>query len=187
MTEDPPAGSSRAEFVEYVAMRTRAVHRAAYLLCGDRHRADDLLQATFVALFVNWHRARRAANLDAYVHRILVRRYLDERRLSWSRVRLMWNTPEPRAVHPELSGDRDLVLAALRKLPPGQRTALVLRYYSDLSVEQTAEVMRCSAGNVKSQTARALAAMRRFLDADAAITDGWRTAPDPTSPQRRRR
>jgi RNA polymerase sigma-70 factor (sigma-E family) len=151
------------DYVEYVSMRTRAVHRSAYLLCGDRHRADDLVQATFVSLFVHWRRASRAGNLDAYVHRILVRRYLDEQRLSWARVRLMWATPEPRTPDTGPNDDRNLIMDALRRLPKGQRTVLVLRYFSDLSVEETAEAMKCSAGNVKSQTARALAAMRRVL------------------------
>ncbi|GAA0931972.1 SigE family RNA polymerase sigma factor [Virgisporangium ochraceum] len=151
------------EFVDYVSARTRAVHRSAYLLCGDAHRADDLVQATFVSLFQHWRRARRADNLDAYVHRILVRRYLDEKRLSWSRVRLMWATPEPRAAEPEVADDRHLIVAALRQLPKGQRTVLVLRYFDDLSVEETAEAMGCTTGTVKSQTARALAAIRRLL------------------------
>jgi RNA polymerase sigma-70 factor (sigma-E family) len=152
------------DFAEYVSARTRAVHRSAYLLCGDRHRADDLVQATFVSLFLHWRRARRADNLDAYVHRILVRRYLDEKRLSWSRVRLMWTIPEPPAPpDPGPGDDRDAIVAALRQLPKGQRTVLVLRYFDDLSVEDTAEAMGCSTGTVKSQTARALAAVRRLL------------------------
>jgi RNA polymerase sigma-70 factor (sigma-E family) len=158
------------DFAEYVASRTRTVHRSAYLLCGDRHRADDLVQATFVSLFVHWRRARRADNLDAYTHRILVRRYLDEQRLGWSRVRLMWATPEPRpadrAGESGPSHDRDLVMDALRRLPKGQRTVLVLRYFNDLSVEETADAMGCSVGNVKSQTARALTAMRKVLFPD---------------------
>ena len=157
------------DYAEYVASRTRAVHRSAYLLCGDRHRADDLVQATFVSLFVHWRRARRADNLDAYVHRILVRRYLDEQRLSWSRVRLMWATPEPAAAGSGPSHDRDLVVDALRQLPKGQRTVLVLRYFSDLSVDETADAMGCSTGTVKSQTARALAAMRRVLPREAMV------------------
>ncbi|GAA0931358.1 SigE family RNA polymerase sigma factor [Virgisporangium aurantiacum] len=151
------------DFAEYVSARTRAVHRSAYLLCGDRHRADDLVQATFVSLFLHWRRARRADNLDAYVHRILVRRYLDEKRLGWNRVRLMWTTPEPRPADPGPSDDRDLIMDALRRLPKGQRTVLVLRYFADLSVEDTADAMGCSPGTVKSQTARALAAIRRHF------------------------
>jgi len=155
------------EYVEYVSARLPALHRAAYLLCGDPHRADDLVQATFVSLFVHWRRARRAENLDAYVHRILVRRYLDEQRRGWARVRLMWTVPEPdRRTDTAPNGDRDLVMSALRQLPKGQRTVLVLRFFSDLSVDDTAAAMGCSAGNVKSQTARGLEAMRRVLFPD---------------------
>jgi RNA polymerase sigma-70 factor (sigma-E family) len=161
------------DYAEYVAMRTRAVHRAAYLLCGDPHRADDLVQATFVSLFVHWRRARRAENLDAYVHRILVRRYLDEQRRGWARVRLMGTVPEPGRPDPAPTGDRDLVMNALRRLPKGQRTVLVLRFFSDLSVEDTAAAMGCSVGNVKSQTSRGLAAMRRVLFPDDVTAEGW--------------
>src|SRR5262249_15990480 len=83
-----------AEYVEYVTARLGRLHRAAYLLCGDAPRADDIVQATVTALYVQWRRARSAEHLDAYVHRILVRRYLDEKRLAWSRVVLSATSPE---------------------------------------------------------------------------------------------
>ncbi|WP_309226208.1 MULTISPECIES: sigma factor, partial [Micromonospora] len=72
------------EYVEYVRARLPRLHRTAYLLCADAFQADDIVQATLTALYVHWKRAAAADNLDGYVHRILVRRYLDERRRGWS-------------------------------------------------------------------------------------------------------
>jgi RNA polymerase sigma-70 factor (sigma-E family) len=154
-----------ADYVEYVSGRLPALHRAAYLLCGDAHRADDIVQATITALYVNWRRAERADNIDAYVHRILVRQFIDEKRSRWSRVWLMGHPPEPPpAPEPSAPDLRDAVVDALRRLPPRQRTVLVLRFLFDLSVVDTAQAMQCSTGNVKSQTVRALAAIRPLLE-----------------------
>lgn len=126
---------------------------------------------TLTALYVNWKRAARADNLDGYVHRILVRRYLDERRLRWSRVRL-GELPDLPATDPASPlEDRDELLTALRALPKGQRAVVVLRYLSDLSVEQTAEALGRSAGNVKSQCSRGLATLRELMGG-AAVTTG---------------
>ena len=153
------------DYVEYVTGRLPALHRAAFLLCGNADRADDIVQATITALYVNWRRASRADSIDAYVHRILVRRFIDERRSRWSRVRLTGHPPEPPPAPDPPSHDLDeAVVDALRHLPPRQRTVLVLRFLCDLSVVDTAQAMRCSTGNVKSQTARALAAIRPLLD-----------------------
>jgi RNA polymerase sigma-70 factor (sigma-E family) len=158
------------EYVEYVSARLPALHRAAYLLCGDGHRADDIVAATTMVLYRHWRKAREANNLDAYVHRILVRKFLEERRLHWARVRLMPDLPEQR--RPGLAAEpaperaveqRDLLRDALARLSRPQRTVLVLRFACDMSVEDVAAVLRCSTGNVKSHTSRGLAAMRRTL------------------------
>lgn len=155
------------EYVEYVTARRAVLHRAAYLMCGDAHRADDLVQATITTLYEKWHRASGADHIDAYVHRILVRKYLTEKRLGWSRVRLLADTPEtttPSAVH--RVEDRDQLRAALSQLTKAQRTVLVLRFACDMTVDEVADALRCSTGNVKSHTARGLAALRHVLDAD---------------------
>nr|WP_221381636.1 SigE family RNA polymerase sigma factor [Actinoplanes polyasparticus] len=153
------------EYVEFVRARLTRLHRTAYLLCGDGHRADDIVQAALTDLYVHWKRAAAADNLDGYVHRILVRRYLDDRRRPWSRVRLGDLTPEAAAVAGAERGveDRDELLTALRSLPKGQRAVLVLRFLADLSVEDTARALACSVGNVKSQSARGLAALREQM------------------------
>lgn len=167
------------EYVEYVRARLPRLHRTAYLLCADPFQADDIVQATLTALYVHWKRAAAADNLDGYVHRILVRRYLDERRRRWSRVLLGDRLPE--LPDPAGSGveERDALLTALRALPKGQRAVVVLRYFGDLSVEATAEALGCSVGNVKSQCSRGLAALRTALDAGrpVTVTQGGRVRP----------
>jgi RNA polymerase sigma-70 factor (sigma-E family) len=156
---------SEREYVEYVSARLPRLHRTAYLLCGDADRADDVVQATITSLYLHWRRASAADNLDGYVHRILVRRYLDERRRPWSGVVLTADAPDRAASADHSVEDRDTVTAALRRLPKGQRAVLVLRYFCDLTIEDTAAALGCSAGNVKSQSARGLAALRQILGA----------------------
>jgi RNA polymerase sigma-70 factor (sigma-E family) len=169
-------GELELDYVEYVSGRLPSLHRTAYMLCGDAHRADDIVQATLTALYVNWRRATRADNLDAYIHRILVRRYLDERRLRWSRVQLGDTHPEAvtAIAADHRIGERDELITALRSLPKGQRAVVVLRFLNDLSVEATAEALGCSVGNVKSQSSRGLAALREVLGADVRTAEGAR-------------
>jgi RNA polymerase sigma-70 factor (sigma-E family) len=162
-----------SEYVEYVSARLPALHRAAYLLCGDGHRADDIVAATTMVLYRHWRKASDANNIDAYVHKILVRKFLEERRLHWARVRLLPHLPEQRqallsASWPDRSPERgveqrDLLRDALAQLSRPQRTVLVLRFACDMSVDEVAAVLRCSPGTVKSHTSRGLAAMRRVL------------------------
>jgi RNA polymerase sigma-70 factor (sigma-E family) len=158
------------DYVEYVSARLPVLHRAAYLLCGNGHHADDIVQSTLVALYRNWRRASAADNIDAYVQRMLARKYLDEGRLSWSRVRLLPRLPE-RGATPDTNVEvRDELVTALAQLPDGQRAMLVLRFMCDMSIEDVTAVMRCSAGNVKSQSSRGLVTLRRLLGADRLTT-----------------
>lgn len=156
-------------YVEYLRARLARLHRAAYLLCGDAHLAEDLVQSTALALYRNWRRVRAADNLDAYVHRVLVNQFLGERRRSWSRV-LLSDRPPERVVPPGPGPEEgDVVRAALARLGRRQRAVLVLRFFCDLSVVETAAALRCSTGNVKSQTARGLATMRTLLDRKSVV------------------
>lgn len=151
------------DYVDYVTARIPALRRLAYVLAGDPHRADDLVQQTITTLYVKWRRAQTADNLDAYVRTMLVRTFLDEKRLAWAKVRLFREMPEP---PPHVEGgveDRQLVRAALGQVPKRQRAVLVLRFFYDLPVEEVAGALGCSAGTVKSQTARGLATLRRLL------------------------
>lgn len=151
------------EYVEYVSARLPALKRLAFLLCGDDHGADDLVQESVTKLYVRWHSARKATNLDGYVRTIVVRTHIDNRRRPWSRVRLFSQPPDEG--RPESSGpeDRALLRAALATLPPGQRTVLVLRFLYDLPVADVSELLACSQGTVKSQTSHGLANVRQAL------------------------
>ncbi len=160
-------------YVDYVRVRLPRLHRMAYMLCSDGFQADDIVQTTLTALYVNWRRASQADNLDGYVHRIMVRRYLDERRRRWSKVLLGEHGPTAAAASPSADhgfGERDALTTALRALPKGQRAVVVLRYFGDLTVEQTAEALGCSTGNVKSQCARGLTTLRAALAPENPVT-----------------
>ncbi len=159
-----------ADYSAYVEFRLPALRRLALLLCQDRHRADDLVQQAIIRVYVRWAKASAAGNTDAYVNAILVREFLHERRSGWTR-RVSVTAELPEA--PILTADRDGLMdlqAAVAALPPGQRAVLVLRYYCDLNIDQTAAALGCSTGTVKSQTAKAIAALRSRLDGDAAVT-----------------
>ena len=168
-----------AGYSEYVEFRLPALRRLALLLCQDRHRADDLVQQAVIRVYMHWAKASAADNTDAYVNAILVREFLHERRSSWTRrVSVTDHVPEA----PILTADRDGLMdlqAAVAALPPGQRAALVLRYYCDLNIDQTAAALGCSTGTVKSQTAKAIATLRSRLDGEAAITTAGSQAPAP--------
>jgi RNA polymerase sigma-70 factor (sigma-E family) len=157
------------EYVEYISARLPALHRTAYLLCGDPHRADDIVSATTTALYRHWHRVREADNVDAYVHRTLVRKYADERRMRWARVLLTDRMPE--GAHDDHAvEERDSLRLALAQLTAAQRTVLVLRFFCDLPVGEVARILRCSEGNVKSHTSRGLTMLRRILGVEPAVS-----------------
>jgi RNA polymerase sigma-70 factor (sigma-E family) len=155
---------ARTEYVDYVTARIPALRRLAFLLAGDEHRADDLVQQTITTLYVKWQRASAATHLDSYVRTMLVRTFVDERRLAWARVRLMRDTPDP--APPAADGgveERQVVRAALARLPRRQQAVLVLRFFYDLPVDEVATILGCTAGTVKSHTSRGLTALRRLL------------------------
>lgn len=151
------------DYTEYVTAALPWLRRTAYLLCGDVHRADDVVQVAITRLYTSWRRARAADNLDAYVRAILVRTFLNERRRPWSRVRLSDRVDGFAAVSNPDVETREEIRVALTRVPPGQRAVLVLRFLFDLPVAEVARALRCSEGNVKSQTSAGLAALRTQL------------------------
>jgi RNA polymerase sigma-70 factor (sigma-E family) len=167
MTDGEPVPQSNQhddEYVEYVSARRAALHRMAFALCGDGHRADDLVQQTITTLYVKWPSIRTVTHLDRYVHTMLLRSYLRERRTGWlRRVRLVDTPPERATVGGDDLELRDALNRALFRVPPRQRAVLVLRFTCDLAVAEVAEVLGISEGTVKSQTAHGLAALRRLL------------------------
>jgi RNA polymerase sigma-70 factor (sigma-E family) len=157
------------EFSGFVrACRVDLLRSACLLTAGDTHLAEDLVQTALARLYVAWPRVRRNGTQFGYVWRIIVNAHIDEvRRASRRRER---NVPEPPDVLAPLPPDSfhlgidgSDVRAALAELPPGMRAAVVLRHWLDLSVEQTAELLNCSEGTVKSQTAKGAARLRELL------------------------
>jgi RNA polymerase sigma-70 factor (sigma-E family) len=155
--------TDEAAYRQYVTTRMDRLRRTAYLYCRDWHTADDLVAITIDKLYRHWGRAGQAANLDAYTHRVLVRSFLDEKRRPWQREEVIGELPDlPAVADPPEAGvlGRAHLLDLLSALPPRRRAVIVLRLYCDLSVEETAEILGCTAGTVKSQTARGLDTLR---------------------------
>jgi RNA polymerase sigma-70 factor (sigma-E family) len=154
------------QFHEFVLARRAGLVRTATLLtAGDRHLAEDLVQATLTRLYLAWPAFQRADNPEGYLRRALVNALTDERRRLWRRrERPTAELPElPRAdQHQEPLADS--MRQALRDLPPKMRAAVVFRYFHDLTVPETAEALGCSEGTVKSQTSRALDRLRTALE-----------------------
>ncbi|MFG2056525.1 SigE family RNA polymerase sigma factor [Micromonospora sp. NPDC048930] len=158
---------------EYVGARLEPLRRTAYLLCGDWHTADDLVSTALVKLLRHWRRVSAMDSPDAYVRRTLLRVWLDERRRPWRRESAWAEVPDTAVrADTDCTAERLAILALLAELPPRRRAVLVLRYFCDLSVEETARELGCSPGTVKSQAARAIDALRdRLLGVPATIRE----------------
>jgi RNA polymerase sigma-70 factor (sigma-E family) len=151
-------------FAQFVTAKADALQRTAYLLCGDWHRAEDLTQVTFTKLYRRWPKLTDIDALDGYARKTLVRAFLSERRLGWFRREHVTAEHDDRPSTGAPPEDRLVLLAALAKVPAGQRAVLVLRYWEDMSVEDAARLLECSEGTVKSQAARGLQALRALLN-----------------------
>jgi len=149
------------EFSRFVVDRSPTLLRLAYLLSADRAGAEDMLQTALIRAYLRWKRI--ATNPEAYVRRILVTTAVDERRRPYRRRELVAaDVPDlPDAAEESAYLDsKDALLAALRSLPPRQRAAVVLRHWVGLDPAQVAELLGCSTGTVRSQTARGLDKLR---------------------------
>ena len=156
-----------ADFREFARARSLALRRTAYLLCGDWHLAEDLVQNTLVKLYRIWPKITRRGPVDNYARKVLLRCWLDERRRPWRcRERRDGVVPDRPAPAPE-DGISGPLLRALAEVPPKQRAAVVLRYCADLPAAAVAEVLRCSEGTVRSQAARGLETLRGVLEHSA--------------------
>lgn len=166
-------GREQRAFEAFVAGASGRLMRTAYLLCGDRGHAEDLVQTALFRTARRWRRARQQP--EAYARRVLVNLAKDRRRSLGRRVGEV-TMDGVDAVVPAGNDvlERDRLLAAVRELPAGQRAVLVLRYFEDLSVAETAAALDCSEGTVKSQTSRALDRIRGVLDRDRRIEDADR-------------
>ena len=137
----------------------------AYAICGDWHRADDLLQTAFVKLYVAWPRLRDPDAAEGYARRILVRANVDESRRPWRRESPGLDGLDRAAPEAGAYDERSALVDALQQLPVMQRKVVVLRHLLDLSVAQTADELGISEGTVKSHSSRGLAALERALSA----------------------
>jgi RNA polymerase sigma-70 factor (sigma-E family) len=154
---------ARQDFTEFVAARSKQLIRLAYVLTGDQHSAEDLLQNALTKAAAHWGRIHSAP--DAYVRRIMYRE-----QVSWLRRRArrpetaMAQVPERPAGEQVVSVEERLTLQdALRALPPRKRAVLVLRYLEDLPESQVAEILGCSVGTVRSQAHKAVIQLRAAL------------------------
>ncbi|WP_406208953.1 SigE family RNA polymerase sigma factor [Kitasatospora sp. NBC_01560] len=167
---------ARPDFEEFVAARSPRLLRMAWLLTGDPHLAEDLLQTALAKVWPKWDKIS-IDRPEAYVRRVLVNSHV-----SWWRRR--WQGELPHGELPEPPTDADpyedvvvghVVASAVRALPPRQRAVVVLRYFEDLSVEETAAALGCSTGTVKSQTHRALLALRGKMPTRELLLSGGRS------------
>jgi len=179
MGRDPAAD---AAFTEFAAASRARLRSTAYLLCGDWDRASDHVQEGLLRVYVAWPRLLRNGGELGYARKAVVSAFLDSSRRRSS-------TERPSAAHPDRPtgedvaaavADRQALMAALARLPQRQRACVVLRYFEELDVRETAAALRCSEGTVKSQTSRALASLRAMFDEasrDELIVAGERSLP----------
>jgi RNA polymerase sigma-70 factor (sigma-E family) len=154
-----------AEFREFVRNRGTPLHQSAYLLCGDWHLADDVVQDTLIKAYQHWKRVQHADNPESYVRRILI----NEVRGRWRRrersMPVAEFASEPVVADPsDAVARRDGLLRALLTLPLRQRATVVLRYLEGMSERETAATLGCSEGTVKSQSSRALTNLKSFFN-----------------------
>lgn len=153
-----------AEFTDFVADHGRQLLRTACLVTGDAHLGEDLLQTALAKAYGSWDKVSRAEHPVAYVRRLMINAHL-----SW--LRRLTNTER---VHETISdvatgdlqaaqAERDEMRSALLRLSPRVRTAVVLRYFDDLSEAETAQLMGCSRSTVNNHVTRGLAALRDLL------------------------
>ncbi|BFV59605.1 SigE family RNA polymerase sigma factor [Kitasatospora sp. CMC57] len=160
------------EFEEFASTRAGRLFQIAYLMCGDWHQAQDLVQTTLAKMFTVWGRLRRGRDepgLDAYARKVLLRMYLSQRRLRRSGEIVSAELPERTATGGAGSDLRLTLVAALSQLPPRNRAVVVLRYLEDHSVEAVAELLEVSPSAVKSLTTRSLAKLRDILGDDREL------------------
>ena len=164
----------RRAFDAFVTASSSRLLRTAYLLCGDREHAEDLVQTTLLRTARRWQAARRRP--EAYARQVLVNLAKDRwrelsRRPCEAPIRTALDVSGAPA-DTDLTVDREQLMSALGALPEGQRAVVVLRFFDDLSVEDTAATLHCTTGTVKSQTFRALKALRAALVPLTESTEG---------------
>lgn len=161
---DTSDGAVHDEFREYVVARGPVLLRMAHQLCGNPADAEDLLQAALIKTYLAWHRINDRSALDGYVRRAMV-----NINISWWRRRKLEEYPSEE-VPESATGDAtaygavyELLDQALDRLPTRQRTAIMLRYFEDMTEPEIAQTLGVSIGTVKSTVSRAMAKLRGDL------------------------
>ncbi|MBB5626876.1 SigE family RNA polymerase sigma factor [Sphaerisporangium krabiense] len=155
-------------FTDFVAARSTSLLRTAYLTCGSVQEAEDLLQTALERACLRWDRLCRGGDPEPYIRRIIVNLAISRwRRLAVMRFIPMHTPPEQPAAREDIEL-RHVVMDALRALPPRQRAVVVLRIWDDMTEAQTAKMLGCSVGTVKSQTSKALKRLRALLGEEVA-------------------
>lgn len=168
------------EFQGFVVGRWPRLMRTAFLLTGEQHAAEDLVQTTLEQVFVAWRKVGSADDPDAYVRRVMInaharrhRRRLKEFLAPKDDSGLVHEVADTGDVIGQAE-DRSALLTALAQLPPRQREAVVLRYWEDLTETQAAAAMGCSVGTVKSNAAKGIAKLRTIPGLADMVTQGGR-------------
>ncbi|QIY70741.1 SigE family RNA polymerase sigma factor [Streptomyces sp. RLB1-33] len=168
------------EFQRFVIGRWPRLMRTAFLLTGEQHAAEDLVQTTLEQVYVAWRRVGTADEPEAYVRRVMINAHARRHR---RRLKEFLAPKDDSGLTHELpdhgdriaqADDRSALLTALGQLPPRQREAVVLRYWEDLSESQAAEAMGCSVGAVKSNAAKGIAKLRAIPGLADMVTHGGR-------------
>jgi RNA polymerase sigma-70 factor (sigma-E family) len=157
------SGSQAAEFTAFVRDTGTQLHHAAMLLTGDHHLAEDLTQATYAKVFVSWRRVQAADSPLAYARTTLLNTFLSHRRLRRTSERPVDVTPADPGHEPD-PGTRIDLLEALRTLAPLDRAIVVLRYWEDRSVAETASDLAVTETVVRTRARRALQRLRPLID-----------------------
>jgi RNA polymerase sigma-70 factor (sigma-E family) len=182
--EGPDPESGAEQFSQFVATRSTSLMRTAYLLTGDYARAEDLLQSALIRVHRHWRRVHKRGEPEAYVRKIMVNLNTDWWRRRSAFEHVVDAIPDEESRQPAADAFaayelHDELWDALRRLPPKMRAALVLRYFEDLTEAQTAHLLDCSIGTVKSQCSRGLERLR------AVYGLASRPAPDTSEPEHR--
>jgi RNA polymerase sigma-70 factor (sigma-E family) len=181
--DDGEAGGVDVErdFTAFVIAHEHRLRRVAYLICRDLHRGEDIVQNVLIRLFLHWKRIDREDGVFGYALKAVTNAAIDEKRRPWRREHPVPDARElaDQRIDPEQVADdaRTSALSRLDLLPPRQRAVIILRYVEDLDVETTARILGISNGTVKSQSARALDALRShavFTPRDAREEGGIR-------------
>jgi RNA polymerase sigma-70 factor (sigma-E family) len=168
--DDRPA---EVDFAAFVVAQSNSLHRTAYLLTGDRDRAQDAVQTALLRIYQAWSRRASWENPEGYAHQVVTRVVLSSARRRWWGELPTAELPEPNGRSSSTSiqavDERDALRRALLTLPVKQRSAVVLRYYLDMPEAEVAEAMQCPVGSVKSLTSRGLQGLRSHLGVSSEV------------------